>query len=304
MVHATRHGPPSRRGFTLIELLVVIAIIAILIGLLVPAVQKVREAAARTQCVNNLKQLGLGFHDHHDTYKFFPHGGLGWPYAPDIVNGQPQVGLKQRAGWGYQILPFIEQAAVWKGGTATTDAARSLLAVGTPIPIMFCPSRRPPQTVAYHDSGYGTNYGTAITSVTVTHALCDYGGNIGTNGDNGAVRQLKLVRFGDITDGTSNTLCLGEKQMDLQNLGNAQSADNEGYTCGWDWDTVRHTDIAPAPDANGVGGGSNAFGGRHTGGTNCLMFDGSVRFVSYSIDINIWRAIGTRNGGEPNTNTD
>src|SRR3954453_23582837 len=108
-------APRRRSAFTLIELLVVIAIIAILIALLVPAVQKVREAAARTQCINNLKQIGLGIHNHHDTLKYFPTGGTNpWAGVALTSSGVPEGPKKQSVGWGFQILPYIEQAAVYK----------------------------------------------------------------------------------------------------------------------------------------------------------------------------------------------
>src|SRR5688500_5973742 len=123
----------SRRAFTLIELLVVIAIIAILIALLVPAVQKVREAAARIQCTNNLKQIGIALHAHNDQNKVLPTGGT-TPWAgPSFASpGVPHPAKSQLAGWGYQILPFIEQSAVY----TKTDPWSHM------IPIYYCPARR------------------------------------------------------------------------------------------------------------------------------------------------------------------
>src|SRR5947209_19405367 len=142
-------APAERQGFTLIELLVVIAIIGVLVGLLVPAVQQVRESANRAFCENNLKQIGLAFHAHHSAHKFFPSGGWDWDTPPTFVNGQPMIGAQQQAGWGYQILPHIEAVTTWRGGTGSTDTARILVAIGTPNPIFFCPSRRAPLAVAF-----------------------------------------------------------------------------------------------------------------------------------------------------------
>src|SRR5581483_9890043 len=137
-----------------------IAIIAVLIGLLLPAVQKVREAAARIHCVNNLKQLGLAFHHHHDQLGFFPSGGWDWFTPPSYDSGVPLTGARQRAGWGFQVVPFVEQDAVWKAGPVAAIAAKGKL--------FFCPSRRAPQMVEYADE-----YAPPLTGGPLAHALCD-----------------------------------------------------------------------------------------------------------------------------------
>jgi prepilin-type N-terminal cleavage/methylation domain-containing protein len=279
-----------RRAFTLVELLVVIAIMGILIGLLLPAVQKIRESANRTSCMNNLKQLGLAFHHHHDTLGFFPAGGSSWTTPPNYVAGSPAVGKKQLAGWGFQILPYIEADNVWKGGSATDDQGRILVAIGTTNKVFFCPSRRLPQTVDFSETTY-------LNGIVCTRALCDYAASNleGT----GIVQRLKETRFSSIVDGTTNTLMLSEKRLNLAHLGDPQTDDNIGYTSGFDNETVRSTLKPPLPDYrdNMQGNGQDRFGSSHPGIFNVVFADGSVRSLSYSIDPTVFSYLGNMDDG-------
>jgi prepilin-type N-terminal cleavage/methylation domain-containing protein len=274
----------ERSGFSLVELLVVIAIIGVLIGLLVPAVQKVRAAAANTECRNHLKQIGLAFHSHHDARGYFPSGGWIWWTPPTYINGVPAVGVQQQAGWGFQILPYLEGDNAWKAGVIT--------AIATPNPVFFCPARRAPQTVTYVDE-----YTPPITGGLLTHALCDYAASNfeGT----GVVRQYYPVRIAEIRDGTSNTLLGGDKRLNLGGLGQPQPDDNEGYTAGYDVDTVRHTNLPPAEDFfDNAWDKAARFGSSHFGGINSVFADGSVHFISYGIDPTVFRYLGDKSDGQ------
>jgi prepilin-type processing-associated H-X9-DG protein len=275
----------------LIELLVVIAIIAVLIGLLLPAVQKIREAAARLQCQNNLHQLGLAFHNHHDTHQFFPTGGWEWFTPPTYVNGTPLVGASQQAGWGFQVLPFIEAENIWRGGQATNDRGRILVAIGTPTKVFFCPTRRPPQVVSFGAPEY-------LGGLVAPRALCDYAA--ANLEQTGVVRQFKPNRIADITDGTSNTLLIGEKRLNLSFLGQPQKDDDVGYTQGWDNNTIRSTSEPPAPDYRGQEDedGDDLFGSSHPGRFNAVFADGSVRTISYTVSAVVFSRLGNKSDGQ------
>jgi prepilin-type N-terminal cleavage/methylation domain-containing protein/prepilin-type processing-associated H-X9-DG protein len=264
----------ARRGFTLIELLVVIAIIAILIGLLVPAVQKVREAAARTQCQNNLKQMGLACHNYNDTIKYLPTAGRNVTTARIFSgSGSPAQGKTQDWCWMYQILPYIEQDALWK--QPNDDVVKQ-----TPVKIYFCPSRRNPVIRALPNG-----------------ALNDYGGNGGINSaaSNGAivVNSAAGIILGAIPDGTSNTVLIGEKHLRINAYNGGAGNDNQGYWRGVDSDVCV---LALTPTGNfwqptqddlvdrftGLG---STYGSAHSSGFNVVMCDGSVRMIRYSVTV-------------------
>ena len=303
-----------RSGFTLVELLVVIAIIGVLVALLLPAVQAAREAARRTQCSNHLKQLSIGFHNHHDTLGLLPSaGGPSWDYHLSYVNGVPLTAPRQRAGWGFQVLPYIEQTAVWEGSGQTDDMEKSIQAMGAKQKQLFCPSRRQPEAVDAADwYNFKPDGSSGNSGKTFPHAKNDYAAGSHDTASGmpqgiGAVvrtyddqnRLLSGNGLKDIIDGTSHTLLLGEKRMNLQLLGKMQANDNEGYTCGWNHDTMRFTSRVPLPDFRHASDpGDDRFGASHPGGMNIALCDGSVRFLAYSIDQVNFARLGQRNDGE------
>ena len=312
-----------RSAFTLIELLVVIAIIAILIGLLLPAVQKVREAAARIQCQNNLKQLGIGLHNYHDSIGTFPMGRT-FPNG-DSFSAQSR------------LLPFMEQGNIAKlinYNAPTWNDPSNAAAIACQVKIFRCPSD-PNNAIPAGWAGinYRVNEG---TSIAMWYGDTDPNGvNASIAPPNGVFFVNKLYGFKDVTDGTSNTAAFSEHVTgDFSQAVSTDNADTyapgthpttadqayadcqavnvndlskQGYSnVGAPWlygyhSTTSYWHSAPPGARSCMFPPSRIMttaNSGHINGVNVCFCDGSVHFISYSISLATWRAIGTRNGGE------
>jgi prepilin-type N-terminal cleavage/methylation domain-containing protein/prepilin-type processing-associated H-X9-DG protein len=313
-------------GFTLIELLVVIAIIAVLIALLLPAVQQAREAARRTQCRNNLKQLGLATHNYHDNYGTFPIGNL-------------YRGTTASNGWSWlsYVLPYMDLAAdynqlnfTYPGRCSEFMGQQDTL---TPTgnftwkkakPVLACPSDPNGGKVFFGATGSGA-YAIPNGTMAVSNYLgvcgkslswdCGMGqlwsitsaDNIpcqNTSGYEGIFYNNSRTRIGDITDGTSNTCAVGERAQD-NSLTYGWPLCGRGYPPLYsgrkDHILEMYTySVGNANDPAGPDSGpsNQKYWSMHAGGSTFLMADGSVRFISYSINNGLYQALGTRNGGE------
>jgi prepilin-type N-terminal cleavage/methylation domain-containing protein len=292
----------SRLAFTLIELLVVIAIIAVLIGLLLPAVQRVREAAARTECTNNLKQIGIALQNFHNTYQVFPTNG---GPAPGQVNriwtdasgtlsywglADPAAPPANQTGcWAFSILPFLDQDNIFQSGDQ-----------GAPIPIYVCPSRGrapsqavPPSDPVFTYASFG-NGGLNPWSTT------DYAGNayvLENRWPDGFVPAVGPPRtISSVTDGLSNTILVGEKALDRRTFNTGGWYWNEPVFSGGSGGTVRWgTEVIP--DGAGTPFAPN-WGSSHIESSMFLFGDGSVRSLRFGLDTNVMWALLTPDGGE------
>jgi len=304
-----------RQGFTLIELLVVIAIIAILIGLLLPAVQKVREAASRMKCSNNLKQLGLALHTYHDAIGTFPRG-----YAPGGATG---------VSWQALILAYIEQDALGRqidvnvGGYA---AGVNRTAAGNRVAAFLCPSYNVDRSsdniddvpVGSGTKAYTTHYvgcaGPKDSAVPPRYNVNTTGANQGGLACDGILpfhpsvvtanpNPTQGVKMAGITDGTSNTMMIFEMAWSGLETGTYPSLRAWVRGASWNGDSTGSKNVTNAPKTVVYNGGGNyndvSMGSNHSNGYNACMGDGSVRFLSNSIDLNtILKPMASRNGGE------
>lgn len=315
---------PSRQGFTLIELLVVIAIIAILVALLLPAVQQAREAARRSTCKNNLKQLGIAMHNYHDTYRVLPPGWIQQTSTPDRAN----------YAWGSFILPFMEQGPVYDvlevGDVRLSTNLRGnqhLDDLQKPIPAYRCPSSVSPDTNADRNmrDTSDTFRRQATSNYVAANASYHLSWNDGrpSNGEgsnnknnaNGLFFRNSKIRFRDIVDGTSNTIMIGERMGDRLPSGNCFSANVFGLRMG-DNDNQTNNDNQKGQSqvlfagfypinssANNCRRGLNS---THRGGAQVILADGSVRFLSENLNHNnngnvnsTYERLLGRNDGDP-----
>jgi len=312
MLHSSRH-----RGFTLIELLVVIAIIAVLVALLLPAVQQAREAARRSQCKNNFKQVGLAIHNYHDTHSIFPlsmhwgdaRGGCTWP------NGNGADGRAYRFSWGAMILPFLDMSNLYNNFDFTKDynaapnviSSKSLHTSGATVNVYLCPTDpqgdpRCSRTGAINNGSGDDDLGrTNMAGVadSARWSCTTSGQGWGRIDGNGILYNGNNTRMRDVTDGTSGTLLVGE-------VTGGQRGD---FECNY-WSVANHSDTG-----NGINGVNTTPGGfkgwktndqarlqsfssYHIGGCHFLMADGSVHFISENISSTTLQALATRSGQE------
>lgn len=310
----------NTRGFTLIELLVVIAIIAILIALLLPAVQQAREAARRSTCKNNLKQIGLALHNYHDVHKKFPPGAIPLPTG----NGN-FVGNEEHYGWMAFILPFLDQKPLFDNlninqvtlantGRAIGNNSSALNAAFPALPAFQCPSDTTgPRLKAgmrrNHFNGNGFPGGGTFRPPTSNYiGVCGYKdvnrpSNYRTNPNTGALFNRSVIGLRDFLDGPSNTLVVGERN---ERCGAGSWIGNRnpggGGTHGADYQFGRISVPLNDPVNSGSQRCTDGFSSNHTGGGQFLMGDGAVRFISENIDFrNITdTSIGWRNHGQTN----
>jgi len=325
--------PISRRAFTLVELLVVIAIIGILVALLLPAIQAAREAARRTQCVNNLKQLGLAVQNHHDIRKRLPPGAASDvpPFAPTNAGGWG-------SSWMVFILPFVEEstiAAKWQfnSNSGAFNTNNNALIAGNTMPAYQCPSSPLPEFSTSNTSsaqpdyvGISGAYPGLITGFTEPTSRLNNHGEAGPNTAGGLLIKNGKLNMAACTDGTSKTMLVSEQSDYITDTANTRNVWRTGVKWGWilgtdqannngrpsqlitvryninqktGW-TVQTTDACGPDTGNGVCnyGANTPLNSLHPGGVNILLLDGSVKFMDDTQALDVQAKLATRDDGQ------
>lgn len=332
-----KSAPARRSGFTLIELLVVIAIIAVLIALLLPAVQQAREAARRTQCKNNLKQLGLALHNFHDTYLRFPPG-----CANDMTPfGTHSTGNGWGSSWKVYILPYVDQGAMFSkwvfdgSNSGYTNANNMGMTNGMIIPSYRCPSSSVPDRYASSNNNGAiqmlTSYTGTAGSYSTTGATnkapftTTQNGGYGNASGSGILYANSKTNMRDCTDGTTNVFMVHEESDHLRDANNQPipgaytaitSQGPHGWTMGtggpqlgiaygdrtFNCSTVMYSiNQRGLPNSGGTGqntGRNIPISSQHVGGAHVLLTDGSVRFLSQNLDFQTLVRLACCNDGD------
>jgi prepilin-type N-terminal cleavage/methylation domain-containing protein len=291
----------KRNAFTLIELLVVIAIIAVLIALMTAAVQKAREAASRTQCQNNLNQIGVAIHHYHEVRKELP----------------PSRIANKHVTWAVLVMPYLEQDVLYRQWNVGLEYyLQSAAARETSVPCQFCPTRRDPGALSISgddDDAARPHVPGALGDYGVVAGSYSFALNINDPNPDGSflpatnlvmvgavmVSFRSLTKFASITDGLSNTAFVGERHVHRDHFGERAYGDNSLYNGDYSSNCSRVAGPGLPLVNDPRDPASRQFGSYHTGGCNFLLGDGTVRFVSNAIDTTTLGRLAARNDGQP-----